>query len=1033
MSKNKDVKRGIVLYIDGKQVKDDVSSIKAEIRKLKKEMEHMSFGSKEYKESADKLRTLNSMIKEHNKLTRQTNEEHKKFNIGKVVDGFNRYAGVIATVTASLTGLVLGFRSLRKERAKLESSQAGLKALTGLDDKSIDWLTERSKKLSTTVTKDGLRVRQSAEEILDAFTLVGSAQPVLLKNKDALASVTEEAMRLQASAKKIDLKTSADALTLSMNQFNAEAKEAARYVNVLAAGSKEGSADIASQAAAIQRAGVAAAGANVSIEETVGLIETLAEKGIKNEVAGTALRKFFLVLQTGADETNPAIVGLSKALQNLEDKQLSAAGIKKMFGEEGFNAASVILQNTDRVKHFTEAVTDSNIAFEQSAINSNTAEARLAQVINKMKLAGIELAERLNPAFVVSTNAMTYVIKILPGLIDWFMKWGTVIVAAAANMAVLVLWQQKNVIWTKIQTFWNDKLVASFKKLWVAIKANPWTALISVITLAGAALYDYFRAMNKVTAAHKSLNSIQKKTDEEFNEQASKIKTLNSILHNNKLSIDKRREALEELKKIIPDYNASLSDEGVLTRDNTQAIDEYLVSLEKEIKLKAAREELENLYRKERETQKELNKANKEYDTAVADKNAPNFGGAAAAETAQFGQSQTLIRASHQVKVVKNNLLSIREAIKAVNEEIAEGSAITGGTTKRANPILPTNSTGDNSNKDDKKKVLTQQEIINQKIEEIEKEHKAKMIHLEHLYLEGKFESDEEYANMQIQQEIDTLNEKLLIAGMEPEQIEKIQVEILKAKKKFNDECKEEDDKKAKDDLKRAEAYKQLTLNLADQFAQNMGEMVANGELTMKNFLKQTLTMALDALERIIEITSLEITAKEIAAHTPFNWIGAAKAAAKIAAIKAAFAVVKGFVSNFYTGGFTPQGEWNQPQGVVHSNEFVANRYAVANPAVMPVLQLIDTAQKNGSVANLTGAEIANVASGGAGGGAINSLRQDNALMAASLAKLTKVVDKLNSRLNEPIIAEATISGRNGIKQKMDEYNKLISNKSRQL
>ncbi len=39
-------------------------------------------------------------------------------------------------------------------------------------------------------------------------------------------------------------------------------------------------------------------------------------------------------------------------------------------------------------------------------------------------------------------------------------------------------------------------------------------------------------------------------------------------------------------------------------------------------------------------------------------------------------------------------------------------------------------------------------------------------------------------------------------------------------------------------------------------------------------------------------------------------------------------------------------GEWDKPQGIVHSNEFVANRFAVANPEILPVLKLIDTAQK---------------------------------------------------------------------------------------
>ena len=199
---------------------------------------------------------------------------------------------------------------------------------------------------------------------------------------------------------------------------------AGRFANVLAAGSQAGSANIASRAKAIRNAGTAAASANVPIEQTVALIETLAYRGIKDEVAGTGLKRFFLKLQTGADETNPKIVGLDKALENLKNKNMDAGTIKNMFGEEGFNAASVILQNTEMVKDFTAAVTGTNVAYEQAAINSDTAQAKLEQARNKMKLAAIDLGEKLNPALAVSTNMLTKVIKILLGLIDWIQKWG---------------------------------------------------------------------------------------------------------------------------------------------------------------------------------------------------------------------------------------------------------------------------------------------------------------------------------------------------------------------------------------------------------------------------------------------------------------------------------------------------------------------------------------------------------------------------------------------------------------------------------
>ena len=213
MAKNdKKVKRGVYLYIDGKEIKDDTRTISEEVRKLTKDIKDMQRGTEEYNHTAEKIRTLKAVLREHANDIKAVTAETKTsmFSFSKWVDKFNQYGGFIASMIASLTGLVLGLKALRDEQNKLEDSQASLKALTGLDDSSIEWLTGQAKVLSTTMTKEGLRVRQSADEILDAFMLVGSAKPELLGDKEALAAVTEEAMRLQAAAGDITLEQAVD-------------------------------------------------------------------------------------------------------------------------------------------------------------------------------------------------------------------------------------------------------------------------------------------------------------------------------------------------------------------------------------------------------------------------------------------------------------------------------------------------------------------------------------------------------------------------------------------------------------------------------------------------------------------------------------------------------------------------------------------------------------------------------------------------------------------------------------------------------
>lgn len=1129
MAKNDDrkVKRGVYLYIDGKEINNDITSIQAEIRQLTKDIKDMQIGSEEYTQTVRKIRTLRGILKEHKDTIRQVTDETKKstLSFGRFVDGFNRFGGFIASMVASLTGLILGLRSLRDEKNKLESSQASLKALTGLDDDSISWLTQQAQVLSTTMTKEGLRVKAAADEILDAYMLVGSAKPELLSDKEALAAVTEEAMRMQAAAGDITLAQAVDALTLSLNQYGAEADQAARFTNVLAAGSKEGAANIASQTAAIRNSGVAAASANVSFEETVALIQTLAYSGIKDEVAGTALKKFFLVLQTGADDVNPKIVGLSKALENLKAKNMGAADIKDMFGEEGYNAASVILQNIDMVNRYTEAVTGTSVAQEQAAINSATAEAKLAQVRNEMKLAGIELIEKLNPAIMVSTNAMTYVIKILPGLIDWFMKYSSTVVSCSIAIAGLTAYKKVDIMYSKLQVLWNEKIVVSLKKIYVAAKTNPWGVLVLFASTYIGLLMDLKRRQDSITESQRVMTRLSKESADRYDKEASRIKVLTNMVHDNYLSYNDRIKALNELKKIVPGYNADLNDEGKLINDNTDAIRDYLTVLEKQIKLEAAREELTELYRRQMQLQRLQTSQEADVRDASSNLNAARF--VAEMRSGKLNTSGTdnlykavdaasqqavnrLNEANEVLDKTKKELSEVEAAIISVNKEIENNSSFVLNTNKLTDDDDDDDGTG--SGTDDKNKFAAQEAEYYRQIAEIKKQ-----------YLEDSAMTQDEYNNRMLQAELKLLQDKLTVAGLEPEEQQKIMDQVLDARIKLRnamiEQEKQEADEKKKiqeqavqdrldlldrqqqmetiklnekyingligeseyeqnlknlaldfieeklndvsvgedmklqlimskheilmDELRRqkeeeekeTKKYMDLITGIATQFGGVLGGIMVKSEDAVKNSLKNILLVMLDYLEKVMIMSIGEVTIKSFT-----NIFDSFASIAKIMAIKAAFSAVKTAISSgFADGGYTPDGPWDKPQGVVHSGEFVSNRFAVRNKHLRPVFDLIDQAQRAGSVANLTGDDIAAVVSSrpvtssGTTKTRPEPVRKSTAdsEMMAAIYGLIKVTGRLNKRLDEPFVTVNSVTGKGGIKEAMDEYDNLNSNKNR--
>lgn len=1170
---DKTVKRGVYLYIDGKEIKNDINSIDLEMKRLQRDIKEMTRGSEEYNRTMAKIQHLQGILKRHRQEIKGITTETKKatVSIGSMVDWFNRFGGVILSVIGFLTGFTLALRAIRDERNKLEESQAGLKALTGLDDDSIAWLTGQAKTLSTTMTKEGLRVRQSAAEILDAFMLVGSAKPELLGDKEALKAVTEEAMRLQAAAKDITLNEAVDSLTLSLNQYGAAADQAGRFTNVLAAGSQAGSANIASQAKAIRNAGTAAASANVPIEQTVALIETLAYRGIKDEVAGTGLKKFFLVLQTGADETNPKIVGLDKALENLKNKNMDAGAIKKMFGEEGYNTASVILQNTEMVKDFTAAVTGTNVAYEQAAINSDTAQAKLEQARNKMKLAAIDLGEKLNPALTVSTNMLTNVLKYLPGLIDWCNKWGGTVLYVASCIAVYTLrtkaatiaskaWNAITKTATALQLAYGiavntvsgytvtsftqlrrlstllaghnillktvrvstylfagamqvlqgrvDLAAKSMRAAWTVMKLSPAGALSTVLLAGGAAFLYLYKRAHEYVDVQKATNRLQKEAAKSTADQRKELDTLWMVAQNNRVAMDKRREAMEKINKIAPDYLGDITLETINTQKAADAKARYVEQLQKEAMLKGASSYIESESKKLIEYQVEL-------DKALA-------GQKKARESATYAQTGFTAYdvAVEQLKFDIEHTKKAIESYMTIYEQISKELEVS----TKTNSGTDGNSGGNGGGNGkcpicgNKPCTCDKNNTAKDKFVQAEADYYRRIADIKRKYLADDKMTQEEYNKQMRDAEMQLLNDKLKVKGLEPSEIQRINDQILDAEIKARDELRRLDEQSAKDEEKRRkeqaeetfsrldkeyqmqveaaamyhyenrtseeeyfnelrrlqDVYYHKVLNdaaiseekknqvreqmrkrnlkdaqkdaeeekrierekfdilsdLAKGFGETMAQFFTDSEVSLKDFLKNILTMSLDALERMMIMAVTERTIKNIGS---LGFVGVAKAAGEIALITAAFETAKGLISNFYTGGFTPSGDWNQPQGIVHSNEFVAN------PNLRPIFDAIDVAQRSGNVGNLTAEDIAAVAGSGkntrtvpakAPAASATTTTNDPA-MVAMLIECTRVLRKLKNRLDDPLVAETYVTGKRGINQAQKEYQKLNNNKSR--
>lgn len=291
--------------------------------------------------------------------------------ISGLIGGFSKMAGPMAAATASIAAIGAGLKSVVENSAKFEVALDHLQSLTGLSADQMD-------KVKGQILNTANAIHVGASQVADAYGIIGSKMPELLQSPKALDDIARAASTL-GKAGLMDLTTSIESLTGIMNQMGAQASEAESYINVLAAGSKNGAGNIQYLSEAFTKAGGAISTAGLSVEQGTAVIETLAKKIPDAAIAGTRLNKVLLTLATSSNnELNPKIVGLETALQNLKKMSGNTAEMVKMFGTANYSAAMILAEEAEQVINLTDAVSGTNEAEKQADINTQNLSGRVA-------------------------------------------------------------------------------------------------------------------------------------------------------------------------------------------------------------------------------------------------------------------------------------------------------------------------------------------------------------------------------------------------------------------------------------------------------------------------------------------------------------------------------------------------------------------------------------------------------------------------------------------------------------------------------
>ena len=385
-------------------------------------------------------------------------------SLGPLLAGVQtQLAGIVSEVTAATGGfnlIIAGFAALGLGAAKssvdMQKSQQDLQALLGVSDEVVQDYTNSAVEMSN-------GTKQSAADVLDAFTLIGSQAPQLLDDKKGLEEVTRAAQTL-AKASGMDLVDAASAITTAMNQMGVEAKDAGMIIDGLSTGAQKGAADIEYQKTAMEKSGAAAKMAGLSYRDLIASIETIAPSFASADVAGSSLKSTLIALETQTESKyKPSVVGINQALANLSAANLSAEEKVSIFGEANLTCATALLENQ-------RGLADLQTALQQTGSASEMADAKSGSFSQTMASLG-----RIFRDFFQTLSQYTIIrdlVSILQGL------------ATVVGGVITVVLRLVRVVFQIIDTFWLfikaaiavigqaiQPLVNALKTLWSWIKS----------------------------------------------------------------------------------------------------------------------------------------------------------------------------------------------------------------------------------------------------------------------------------------------------------------------------------------------------------------------------------------------------------------------------------------------------------------------------------------------------------------------------------------------------------------------------------
>ena len=617
-------------------------------------------GTEEYHELTEKAKLLKKEI-----AAVGAEQDLTKSKWSKFVNIFNTNWGAITQGLAAVTGLSATVRDCTNKYAAMNQEMFNVTKYTGQAIGEVEEMNESFKKMNTRTARGELnRLAQDAgrlsitnREMVEEFVDGGDKIKVALGDDlgdDAVEKIGKLAQMfgedktkglrgamLATGSAVNDLAQSSSANAGYIVDFTADLSGVARQAGMT-------QAQIMGLASALDQ--------NMQDEATSStvfsqLITKMFQEPMKfAKLAGVEVSTFTTMLKTDA---NGALLEFLQAMSNRGGFDQLAPMFSQM-GLEGTRAVGVlssVASNLDQVREAqataTKSYKDGTSVLNEFNVQNNTVQAGLDKAKKQFDDMCIELGEKLMPIAKYSVSLTSMGIKTLYVLIEYVSKHIVVLAALATTMLVYnnvltatMIKEAAHSAIKKAGIALDYAAVASKNLLKAALLAlratwalltggmkaynatmarakilsitNPWSALATVLTVVGVAVYsavkawqahkkavhDNLQSVKEANAIKKQQEAINKRVAESYIDEKTRVQQLTKIIRSNAFSIGERRSAIAKLQKIIPDYHASISKEGKLFNENTNAINDYIKKLDQAAMAEAIYEQKKEIAKK---------------------------------------------------------------------------------------------------------------------------------------------------------------------------------------------------------------------------------------------------------------------------------------------------------------------------------------------------------------------------------------------------------------------------------------------------